>query len=81
MYRFQIRQVGSWRDALGVWEGNAVKFGGDDCCTPINVIKFIKKKNSTWNQGPLRADGLCFLLGVIGKRGGNYGKKTVAFLV
>ena len=23
-------------------DGNAVKFGCDDCCTPINVIKFIK---------------------------------------
>ena len=34
-----------WRggeDALRVWDGNAVKFGCDDCCTPINVIKFIK---------------------------------------
>ena len=31
-------------DGLGVWDGNAVKFGCDDCCTSINVIKFIKKK-------------------------------------
>ena len=29
-------------DALSVWDGNAIKFGCDDCCTPINVIKFIK---------------------------------------
>ena len=29
-------------DALRVWNGNAVKFGCDDCCTPLNVIKFIK---------------------------------------
>ena len=29
-------------DALRVWDGNAVKIGCDDCCTPINVIKFIK---------------------------------------
>ena len=27
---------------LGVWDGNAIKFGCDDCCTTINVIKFIK---------------------------------------
>ena len=31
-----------WGDALRFWNGNAVKFGCDDCCTPINVIKFIK---------------------------------------
>ena len=28
--------------ALGVWEGNAIKFGCDDHCTTINVIKFIE---------------------------------------
>ena len=33
-----------WEDALRVWDGNAVKFGCDDCGTPINVIKFVKKK-------------------------------------
>ena len=27
----------------GVWDGNAVKLGCDDCCTTINVIKFITK--------------------------------------
>ena len=31
-----------WEDTLGVWDGNPVKFGCDDCCTPINAIKFIK---------------------------------------
>ena len=31
-------------DALRVWDGNAVKFGCDNCCTPINVIIFTKKK-------------------------------------
>ena len=31
-----------WGDALRVWDGNAVKFGCDDCCTTINVIKFIE---------------------------------------
>ena len=41
-YGFQMRQVGGWGNALSVWDGNAVKFGCDDCFTPINVIKFIK---------------------------------------
>ena len=41
-YGFQMRQVGGWEDALKVWDGNAEKFGCDDFCTPINVIKFIK---------------------------------------
>ena len=27
-------------DGLGVWDGNAIKLGCDDHCTPINVIKF-----------------------------------------
>ena len=31
-----------WGDALRVWDGNAIKYGCDDCCAPINVIKFIK---------------------------------------
>ena len=29
-------------DGLGVWNGNSIKLGCDDCCTPINVIKFIE---------------------------------------
>lgn len=33
-----------WGDALRLWDGNAVKFGCDDCCTHINVIKLILKK-------------------------------------
>ena len=33
-----------WGDALRVWNGNAAKFGCDDCCTLINVIKFINLK-------------------------------------
>ena len=41
-----MRQVAGWRDAVRVWEGHAVKFGCNDCCTPINVIKFINKKKS-----------------------------------
>ena len=38
-----MRQIGVWGDALGVWDGNAIKFGCDDYCTPINVIKFIEQ--------------------------------------
>ena len=36
-----MRQVGGWGDILRVWDGNAIKFGYDDCCTTINVIKLI----------------------------------------
>ena len=38
--------LGEWGDALGVWDGNAIKLGCDDHCTTINVIKFteLKKK-------------------------------------
>ena len=42
-YVFQMGQVG-WGNALRVWDGHAVKFGCDDHCTAINVIKFIKYK-------------------------------------
>ena len=47
MYDFQMRQVGGWRDALGIWDGNAIKFDCDDHCTTINVINLLsnlKKK-------------------------------------
>ena len=37
-----MRQFGHWRDAVRVWDGNAMKFGCDDCCTTTNVIKFIE---------------------------------------
>ena len=33
---------GGWGDALGVWDGNAIKLGHDDHCTTITVIKFIE---------------------------------------
>ena len=37
-----MRQGGRWEDALGVWDGNAIKLKGcDDCCTTVNIIKFI----------------------------------------
>ena len=41
-YGFQVRQVGGWGDVLRVWDGHAVGFDCDDCCIPVNVIKFIK---------------------------------------
>ena len=41
-YRFQRRQVGGWGDAMGVWDGNAIKSGCDDPCTTTNVIKFFE---------------------------------------
>ena len=44
-FRFPNETAVGWWDALRVWDGNAVEFGCDDYCTPINVIKFIKKKN------------------------------------
>ena len=31
-----MRQAGEWGDALGVWDGNAVKLGCNDHCTIIN---------------------------------------------
>lgn len=43
-YGFQLRQVRRWEDAMRVWDRNDVKFGCDDCCTHINVIKLILKK-------------------------------------
>ena len=41
-YSFQMRQVGGWGEGMRVWDGNAVKFGCDNCCTPTNGIKFTK---------------------------------------
>ena len=41
-YGFQMRQVRGWGNTLRVWDGNAIKFGCDDHCTTINVIKFIE---------------------------------------
>ena len=37
-----MRQVSGWGDVLGVWDGNAMKFGCDDHCTTINVVKFVE---------------------------------------
>ena len=41
-YGLQMRQVWGWGVGLGVWDRNAIKLGCDDCCTTINVTKFIK---------------------------------------
>ena len=38
-----MRQVGGWGDALGIWDGNAIQLGCQDCCTTIDVIKFIEQ--------------------------------------
>ena len=35
---------------LGGWDGNAIKLSCDDCCTTINVIKFIELKNTLNEQ-------------------------------
>ena len=41
---YQRRQVeGGW-EGLGVWDENVLKFGCDDGCTTINIIKFIELK-------------------------------------
>ena len=38
-----MKQVGGWQGgALRVWDGNAIKFGCDDCCTPIIATQFVK---------------------------------------
>ena len=34
-----MRQVGGWKDAVGVWNGNAIKLACDDRCTMINVTE------------------------------------------
>ena len=39
-----MREVGGWGDALRVWDGNAIKFACDDCCTSVNVIKSLSNK-------------------------------------
>ena len=33
-----------WMNGLGSWDVNAIKLDCDDCCTTINVIKFIEEK-------------------------------------
>ena len=37
-----MKQAGGWGDALGVWNGNAIKLDCDDRCTTIHIIKFIE---------------------------------------
>ena len=69
--------MGEWGDALRVLDGNAAKFVCDDCCTPINVIKFInqlkikliledlKKKNTEATETCEGLDGLCILTAIL----------------
>ena len=35
------------RDGMRVWDENTVKLGCDDCCTTINIIKFIELKKDS----------------------------------
>ena len=49
-YSFHSRWLGGWGDVLGLWDGNAIKFGCDDHCTSINVIKFTEEFPS-WRSG------------------------------
>ena len=51
---FQRRQVGGWGDGLGVWDGNAIKLACDDCCTTVNVIKFIELKKKELSNSIIR---------------------------
>ena len=37
-----MRQFGRWGDALGVWDGNPIKFDCGDHCTTINVINSLR---------------------------------------
>ena len=34
----------------GLWAGNVLKFGGDDGCTTINIIKFTELKKRKQKQ-------------------------------
>ena len=31
---------------MGVWDGNVLKFGCDDGCTTVNIIKFSELKKT-----------------------------------
>ena len=39
-----MKQVGGLGDALGIWDGNAIKMGCGDHCTTINVINLLSDK-------------------------------------
>ena len=43
-YSFQRRQVGVWGEALGLWDGNAIKLDCDDQCTAVNVMHSLSNK-------------------------------------
>ena len=42
-----------WGVGLGVSDGNAIKLGGDDCYTSINVVKFIELKPNHTKQNKI----------------------------
>ena len=49
-YGYQRKQVAG-RDGLEVWDGSAIKLGCEDCCTTINIIKFIElRKNNNFKN-------------------------------
>ena len=41
-----------WRDALGVWDGNAIKWGCNDHCTTINVINSLSNIKKLKSKSP-----------------------------
>ena len=43
-------QFGGWGNALGLWDGNAIKLDCVDNCTTINVINSLRKINKNKNQ-------------------------------
>ena len=55
----------------GIWDGNAVKLGYDDCHTTINVIKFIelKTKKKKKSPGEPRGRGLSILSSQVRNQG------------
>ena len=38
--------VGEWGDALGLWDGNAIKLDCDDHCITMNVINSLNNKKN-----------------------------------
>ena len=48
-YGYERRQVAGGGMGWRFWNGNVVKFGCDDGCTTINIIKFIELKKNKEN--------------------------------
>ena len=74
-YGFQRRQVaGVGRDGLGVWDGNVIKLGCDDCCATTNLIKFIElKEKEKRSEIVPRTWGEFFSISRIEKEKNNHG--------